>query len=109
MVYGRFDLEDNTNFYYACLIALALTMAGGAGVPQQPQRPRRHRDARQPARGGVVRDEPDPGALAGRSPISGGMAGPGRPLFAYSQHNVLGDSYDVLSSIFVFLRAASPV
>jgi branched-chain amino acid transport system permease protein len=26
-VYGRFDLEDNTNFYYACLIALALVTA----------------------------------------------------------------------------------
>ncbi len=103
-VYGRFDLEDNTSFYYACLIALALTMAAALAF-------RSNRSGRVVI---AMRDNQRAAASYSMNPvrvrlaafaISGGMAGLAGTLFAYSQHNVLGDSYDVLSSIFVFLAA----
>jgi branched-chain amino acid transport system permease protein len=104
MVYGRFDLEDNTNFYYACLIALVLVMAAALSF-------RSNRSGRVVI---AMRDNQRAAASYSMNPIrvrlaafaiSGGMAGLAGTLFAYSQHNVLGDSYDVLSSIFVFLAA----
>jgi branched-chain amino acid transport system permease protein len=103
-VYGRFDLEDNTNFYYACLIALALVTAAALSF-------RSNRSGRVVI---AMRDNQRAAASYAMNPVrvrlatfavSGGMAGLAGTLFAYSQHNVLGDSYDVLSSIFVFLAA----
>ena len=104
-VYGRFDLEDDRNFYYACLIALALTMAAALSF-------RSNRSGRVII---AMRDNQRAAASYAMNPVrvrlaafavSGGMAGLAGTLFAYSQHNVLGDSYDVLSSIFVFLAAS---
>ena len=101
-VYGRFDLEDDRNFYYACLIALALTMAAALAF-------RSNRSGRVVI---AMRDNQRAAASYALNPVrvrlaafavSGGMAGLAGTLFAYSQHNVLSDSYDVLSSIFVFL------
>ena len=101
-VYGRFDLEDNRTFYYACLIALALVMAAALSF-------RHNRSGRVVI---AMRDNQRAAASYGMNPvrvrlaafaISGGMAGLAGTLFAYQQYNVLGDSYDVLSSIFVFL------
>ena len=104
-VYGRIDLEDDRNFYYACLIALALTMAAALSF-------RSNRSGRVII---AMRDNQRAAASYAMNPVrvrlaafavSGGMAGLAGTLFAYSQHNVLGDSYDVLSSIFVFLAAS---
>ena len=103
-VYGRFDLENDRTFYYACLIALALTMAAALSF-------RANRSGRVII---AMRDNQRAAASYAMNPVrvrlaafavSGGMAGLAGTLFAYSQHNVLGDSYDVLSSIFVFLAA----
>ena len=103
-LYGVVDLEDDRSFYYACLVALALTMAAALSF-------RAHRSGRVVI---AMRDNQRAAASYAMSPvrvrlaafaISGGMAGLAGTLFAYSQHNVLGESYDVASSIFVFLAA----
>ncbi len=101
-VYGRFDLNDNRTFYFACVIALALVMAAALSF-------RSNRSGRVII---AMRDNQRAAASYGMNPVrvrlaafavSGGMAGLAGTLFAYSQFNVLGDSYDVLSSLFVFL------
>ena len=103
-IYGRFDLEDDRNFYFACLIALALTMAAALSF-------RAHRSGRVII---AMRDNQRAAASYALNPVrvrlaafavSGGMAGLAGTLFAYSQHNVLSDSYNVEASIFVFLAA----
>ena len=106
-LYGRIDLEDNLSFYYACLVALALVMAAALSF-------RNNRSGRIVI---AMRDNQRAAASYAVNPVrirlaafavSGGMAGLAGTLLAYSQHDVMGDSYDVLSSIFVFLAATSP-
>jgi branched-chain amino acid transport system permease protein len=104
MLYGRWDLEDDRNFYYVCVTALALCIA--AALAFRSNRSGRvviaTRDNQRAASSYAV--NPVRIRLAAFS-VSGGIAGLAGTLLAYSQHNVIPDSYDVLSSIFVFLAA----
>ena len=104
MLYGRWDLEDDRNYYYVCLGALVLVMA--AALSFRSNRSGRvviaMRDNQRAASSYSV--NPVRIRLAAFS-VSGGMAGLAGILLAYSQHDVIPGSYDVLSSIFVFLAA----
>jgi branched-chain amino acid transport system permease protein len=104
VLYGRIDLENDRTFYYVCLVFLALTMACALAF-------RRHHSGRVLI---ATRDNQRAASSYAVNPvrtrlaafaISGGFAGLAGVLFAYSQHNVYPASYDVLSSIAVFLAA----
>jgi branched-chain amino acid transport system permease protein len=103
-LYGRWDLEDNRSYYYVCLAALVLVMA--AALAFRSNRSGRvviaMRDNQRAAASYAV--NPVRVRLAAFS-VAGGMAGLAGTLLAYSQHDVIPGSYDVLSSIFVFLAA----
>ncbi len=103
-LYGRWDLEDDRAFYFVCLGALALTMAAALAF-------RSNRSGRVVI---AVRDNQRAAASYAMSPVkvrlaafavSGGMAGLAGTLFAYLQHDVIPGSYDVLTSVFIFLAA----
>lgn len=103
-LYGRWDLEDDKAFYWVCLAALALVMAAALAF-------RNNRSGRVVI---AMRDNQRAASSYSISPVrvrlatfsvSGAMAGLAGTLFAYDQHNVLPESYDVLSSMFVFLAA----
>ena len=104
VLYGLWDLESDRAFYYVCVVALALTMAAALAF-------RNNRSGRVLI---AVRDNQRASASYAVNPVkirlaafavSGGMAGLAGTLFAYLQHAVLPGSYDVLSSLFVFLAA----
>jgi branched-chain amino acid transport system permease protein len=104
MLYGRWDLESDRAFYYVCVVALALTMAAALAF-------RSNRSGRVII---ATRDNQRAAASYAVNPVrirlaafavSGGMAGLAGVLFAYLQHAVIPGSYDVLSSLFVFLAA----
>jgi branched-chain amino acid transport system permease protein len=102
VLYGRFDLDNDRTFYFICLIFLALAMAAATSF-------RKNRSGRvliaardnqraAPAYSiNLVRTR-----LAAFA-VSGGIAGAAGVLMAYSQHNVIPDSYQVLFSIIIFL------
>jgi branched-chain amino acid transport system permease protein len=103
-LYGVWDLENNRSFYYVCVVALALTMAAALSF-------RNNRSGRVLI---AMRDNQRAASSYAINPVrvrlaafavSGGMAGLAGVLFAYLQHDVIPGSYDVLSSIFVFLAA----
>ncbi|HEU5033465.1 MAG TPA: ABC transporter permease [Mycobacteriales bacterium] len=105
MLYGKFDLEDDKAFYFLCVGFLALCVAAAASF-------RRHHSGRVLI---ALRDNQRAAASYAVSPartrlaafaISGAFAGVAGVLFAYLQHNVIPGSFDVLSSIGVFLAAA---
>ena len=102
MLYGRFDLENDRTFYFVCLGALALVMA--AALSFRSNRSGRvviaMRDNQRAAAAYAV--NPVRVRLAAFS-VSGAMAGLAGTLLVYSQHDVIPGSYDVLSSIFIFL------
>ncbi|MBW3628121.1 MAG: branched-chain amino acid ABC transporter permease, partial [Gemmatimonadetes bacterium] len=90
MLYGRWDLENDRSFYYVCVGALVLCMAAALAF-------RSNRSGRVVI---AMRDNQRAAASYSMNPvrvrlaafaISGGMAGLAGTLFAYSQHNVLGD------------------
>lgn len=104
MLYGRWDLEDDRSYYYVCVGALALVMAAALAF-------RSNRSGRVVI---AMRDNQRAAASYSVNPVrvrlaafsvSGGMAGLAGILLAYSQHDVIPGSYDILSSIFVFLAA----
>ena len=104
MLYGRWDLESDRAYYYVCVVALALTMAAALAF-------RSNRSGRVII---ATRDNQRAAASYSVNPVkirlaafavSGGMAGLAGTLFAYLQHAVEPGSYDVLSSLFVFLAA----
>ncbi len=105
MLYGRWDLENDRSYYYVCLVALVLVMA--AALAFRSNRSGRvviaMRDNQRAAASYAV--NPVRIRLAAFS-VSGGMAGLAGALLAYAQHDVIPGSYDILSSIFVFLAAA---
>jgi branched-chain amino acid transport system permease protein len=104
MLYGRWDLEDDRNFYYVCVGALVLCMAAALAF-------RSNRSGRVVI---AMRDNQRAASSYAMNPVrirlaafsvSGGMAGLAGTLLVYSQHDVIPGSYDILSSIFVFLAA----
>jgi branched-chain amino acid transport system permease protein len=101
VLYGRIDLENDRSYYFLCVAFLALSMFAANSF-------RKNRSGRvliaardnqraAPAYGvNLVRTR-----LAAFA-VSGGLAGMAGVLFAYSQRNVVPESYDVLSSLLVF-------
>ena len=104
-LYGRWDLESDRAFYFACVVALGLAMAAAQAF-------RNNRSGRVLI---AMRDNQRAAASYGLSPVrirlaafavSGGIAGLAGTLFAYQQHNVIPGSYDVFASVTVFLAAS---
>jgi branched-chain amino acid transport system permease protein len=105
MLYGKFDLEDNRAFYFLCLGFLILVLAAAMSF-------RRHHSGRMLI---ALRDNQRAATSYSIAPvrtrlaafaISGGIAGLAGVLFAYQQHNVITGTYDVYSSVQIFLAAA---
>jgi branched-chain amino acid transport system permease protein len=102
VLYGRIDLASNRAFYYLCLAFLGIAIFAAASF-------RKNRSGRvliaardnqraAPAYSiNLVRTR-----LAAFA-VSGGIAGMAGVLFAYSQGNVIPNTYDVQASLFVFL------
>ena len=104
MLYGRFDLENNTTFYFVCLVVLALCMAAALSF-------RAHRSGRVLI---AVRDNQRAAASYAVNPVrtrlaafavSGGFAGLAGVLFVYLQHDVIPGSFGPVPSIAIFLAA----
>jgi len=102
LLYGRIDLEDDKTFYFVCLCFLAVAML--AALSFRKNRSGRvliaARDNQRAAPAyavNLVRTR-----LAAFA-VSGGIAGMAGVLLVYAQHNVDPGSFDVLSSITIFL------
>ena len=104
VLYGRIDLENDRNFYFVCVAFLALSIVGALAF-------RRNHSGRVLI---ATRDNQRAAASYAINPVrvrlaafavSGAFAGLAGVLFAYLQHNVYPASYDVLSSIVLFLAA----
>src|SRR3954468_17792218 len=104
-LYGKFDLEDEKSFYFLCVGLLIVCLLAAASF-------RRQHSGRMLI---ALRDNQRAAASYSIAPartrlaafaISGAFAGVAGVLMAYQQHNVIPGSYDVLSSIGVFLAAA---
>lgn len=104
-LYGRFNLEDDKTFYFVCCIFLLLCLLSAASFRRQ------HsgrilialRDNQRAASSYSV--APIRTRLAAFA-ISGAYCGVAGVLFIYLQHNVIAGSYDVFSSVGVFLAAS---
>jgi branched-chain amino acid transport system permease protein len=105
VIFGVFDLENNRVFYLVCVLALVLCMASAYAF-------RRYRSGRVLL---AARDNPAGASSYGISvtrsrmaafAVSGAIAGLCGVMFAYSQHQVIRDSYAVPYSIAVFLAGA---
>jgi branched-chain amino acid transport system permease protein len=105
VIFGVFDLENNRVFYLVCVLALVLCMASAYAF-------RRYRSGRVLL---AARDNPAGASSYGISvtrsrmaafAVSGAIAGLCGVMFAYSQHQVIRDSYAVPFSIAIFLAAA---
>ncbi|HET9732130.1 MAG TPA: ABC transporter permease [Acidimicrobiales bacterium] len=103
-LYQRINLESGKTFYFVCVVALLLAVAAATSF-------RRNRSGRVLI---AVRDnQRAAGAYAINTTrtrlaafaVSGGIAGLAGVLLAYSEHNVIQGSYNVLYSIGVFLAA----
>jgi branched-chain amino acid transport system permease protein len=104
VVYGVIDLENNRSFYLACVVVLVLSMLGAYAF-------RRYRSGRVLI---AARDNPPAASSYGISvtrsrmaafAVSGAIAGLCGVMFAYSQHQVIRDTYAVPYSIVIFLAA----
>jgi branched-chain amino acid transport system permease protein len=104
VLYGRVDLENDRSFYFVCLIFLGIAMAAALAF-------RRNHSGRVLI---AMRDNQRAASSYAINPVrtrlaafavSGGFAGLAGVLFAYQQHNVIPQSYNVLNSITVFLAA----
>jgi branched-chain amino acid transport system permease protein len=104
VVYGRIDLENERNFYFCGLVFLVLSMLAALAF-------RRNHSGRVLI---GMRDNQRATSSYSVNPVrtklaafavSGGFAGLAGVLFAYQQHNVIPESFNVLSSIQVFLAA----
>jgi branched-chain amino acid transport system permease protein len=105
VIFGVVDLEDNRLFYLSCIAVLVLCMAGAYAF-------RRYRSGRILL---ACRDNPASASSYGISvtrsrlaafAVSGAIAGLCGVMFAYSQHQVVRDSYAVPFSIALFLACA---
>jgi len=103
-VYGRIDLENQRNFYFTGLLFFFLSVAAALAF-------RRNHSGRVLI---AMRDNQRAMASYAVNPVrtklaafavSGAFAGLAGVLFAYQQHDVLPASYNVLSSIAIFLAA----
>lgn len=104
-LYGRFDLEDETAFYFLCLGLLLVCVLAAQSF-------RKNRSGRVLI---ALRDNQRAATSYTIAPvrtrlaafaISGAICGVAGVLYAYQQHNVIPGNYDVFSSIGVFLAAA---
>ena len=104
VVYGRIDLENRTYFYFTGLVFFFLSVAAALAF-------RRNHSGRVLI---AMRDNQRATSSYSVNPVrtklaafavSGAFAGLAGVLFAYQQHNVIPASFNVLSSIAVFLAA----
>jgi branched-chain amino acid transport system permease protein len=104
-LYGRFDLDDETSFYFLCLGLLLLCVLAAQSF-------RKHRSGRvlialrDNQRAATSYTIPPVRTRLAAFAISGAICGVAGVLYAYQQHNVIPGNYDVFSSIGVFLAAA---
>ncbi|MDP9164551.1 MAG: ATP-binding cassette domain-containing protein [Actinomycetota bacterium] len=103
-LYGRIDLEDNRNYFFACVVILALCLTSALSF-----RARRSgrvliamRDNQRAAASYAV--NPVRTRLAAFA-VSGGFAGLAGVLFVYLQHAVIAASFGPVPSIAIFLAA----
>lgn len=105
VLYGKFDMEDDKSFYFLCVGFLVLCLLAAMSFRRQ------HsgrvlialRDNQRAASSYTV--SPVKTRLAAFA-IAGVFCGIAGVLFVYLQHQVIPGSYDVFSSIGVFLAAA---
>jgi branched-chain amino acid transport system permease protein len=104
VIYGRIDLENEKYFYFTGLVFFVLSVMAALAF-------RRNHSGRVLI---AMRDNQRAMASYAVNPVrtklaafavSGAFAGLAGVLFAYQQHQVLPDSYNVLSSVAVFLAA----
>jgi branched-chain amino acid transport system permease protein len=104
VVYGRIDLENERNFYFTGLVFFLLSVLAALAF-------RRNHSGRVLI---GMRDNQRATSSYSVNPVrtklaafavSGAFAGLAGVLFAYQQHNVVSQSYNVISSIQVFLAA----
>jgi branched-chain amino acid transport system permease protein len=104
VVYGRIDLENERNFYFCGVVFFLLSVLAALAF-------RRNHSGRVLI---GMRDNQRATSSYSVNPVrtklaafavSGAFAGLAGVLFAYQQHNVVTDSYNVISSIQVFLAA----
>jgi branched-chain amino acid transport system permease protein len=104
VIYGRIDLENERNFYFTGLVFFLLSVAAALAF-------RRNHSGRVLI---GMRDNQRATSSYAINPVrtklaafavSGAFAGLAGVLFAYQQHNVVPESYNVLSSILIFLAA----
>ena len=104
VVYGRIDLENQRYFYFAGLLFFFLSVVAALAF-------RRNHSGRVLI---AMRDNQRAMSSYAVNPVrtklaafavSGAFAGLAGVLFAYQQHNVIPESFNVLSSIAVFLAA----
>ena len=102
LLYGRIDLENDRTFYFVCLCFLVVAMLAALSF-------RRNRSGRVLiAARDNQRAAPAYAVNLMRTrlaafAVSGGIAGMAGVLLVYAQHNVIPASFDVLSSIVLFL------
>ncbi|MBV9368461.1 MAG: ABC transporter permease [Frankiales bacterium] len=104
-LYGRINLEDEKNFYFLCVVMLLLCILAAQSF-------RKNRSGRVLI---ALRDNQRAATSYTIAPvrtrlaafaISGAICGVAGVLYAYQQHNVIPSSFDVFSSIGIFLAAA---
>jgi len=105
LLYGRINLENEKYFYFLCVTLLALCILAAQSF-------RKNRSGRVLI---ALRDNQRAATSYTVAPVrtrlaafavSGAICGVAGVLYAYQQHNVIPSSYDVFSSIGVFLAAA---
>jgi branched-chain amino acid transport system permease protein len=102
LLYGRIDLENDRTFYFLCLALLVVTMLAASAFRKNRSgrvliAARDNQRAAPAYAVNLVRTR-----LAAFA-VSGGIAGLAGVLLVYAQHNVIPASFDVLSSITLFL------
>jgi branched-chain amino acid transport system permease protein len=104
VLYGRIDLTKERNFYYVCVVFLALAVAAALAF-------RKNRSgrvliaARDNQRAAPAYSINLTRTRLAAFAVSGGMAGAAGVLFAYSQHQVIQQAFGIDQSISVFLAA----
>ena len=102
VLYGRIDLENERSFYFVCLLFLVVAILAALSF-------RRNRSgrvliaARDNARAAPAYSINLVRTRLAAFAVSGGIAGMAGVLLAYQQHTVQAQSYDVFTSITVFL------
>lgn len=104
-LYGRFDLEDEKSFYYLC-VGLLLVCVLAAQSFRKNRSGRVLIALRDNQRAATSYTVPPMRTRLAAFAISGAICGVAGVLYAYQQHNVIPSTFDVFSSIGVFLAAA---